>query len=226
MSGPGNEDASDMLARARGLVASIHSEGNQFASPTAAWRWWQDAAEALADLVAGLDQQLGQGGRLPVQWRPALVSFAAASAYCPDCGTWQEYPQHRSDCPYRQDEEGEGFRTDVGHPVWDSQGRAVLDAASDAEELDRFVAGHYLRDEEGEPVGIVGVTREGMGWKVGLDNGESFHAPPGTRLTLLPYEQWPGHAVGTADDGGCPGDPDGQHHAGCGCPDVDPVNPN
>lgn len=24
----------------------------------------------------------------------------------------------------------------------------------------------------------------------------------------------------------CPDDPDGLHHSGCGCPDVDPINPN
>jgi hypothetical protein len=28
-----------------------------------------------------------------------------------------------------------------------------------------------------------------------------------------------------ADEGACPDDPDGLHHSGCGCPDVDPLNP-
>jgi hypothetical protein len=28
------------------------------------------------------------------------------------------------------------------------------------------------------------------------------------------------------DHDGCPDDPDGLHHSGCGCPDVDPINPN
>lgn len=29
-----------------------------------------------------------------------------------------------------------------------------------------------------------------------------------------------------ADDDACPADPDGLHHAGCGCDGVDPLNPN
>lgn len=35
-----------------------------------------------------------------------------------------------------------------------------------------------------------------------------------------------GEPDGSLDPDPCPDDPDGLHHAGCGCEDVDPLNPN
>lgn len=40
--------------------------------------------------------------------------------------------------------------------------------------------------------------------------------PPWTAAELLD---------GLPDDDVCPDDPDGLHHSGCGCDDVDPLNP-
>jgi hypothetical protein len=83
-------------------VDRIENEPNQFDEPSWAWTWWQSVAEELSGLVTELDAHLRAQGPLPATWRRDPLEGAS---YCPDCGTWLDYPSHREDCPYREEED-------------------------------------------------------------------------------------------------------------------------
>lgn len=61
----------EILELAREAVAGIEAEDNDFGTASAAWKYWQDAAEELASQLAKLDREL-LAGRAPTEWAAAL----------------------------------------------------------------------------------------------------------------------------------------------------------
>lgn len=64
-------DPDETLRQIRAKVEEIHGDPNDYAHGSDAWNAWQDHAEELSELVAGLDDWLSRGGFPPQAWRPA-----------------------------------------------------------------------------------------------------------------------------------------------------------
>lgn len=136
----------------------------------------------------------------------AADAVAYGSAYCPDCGTWRDQPRHRGDCPYRGDDEIEdddwtGERTwRVDYEIRTERGEVTLETGT----------------VEVDGSDSAGAHRHAKG---AVSRGRNLG--PGRYVFIAKARPIPG-----PHEEGCPEDPDGLHFAGCGCPDVDPVDPN